>query len=351
MKPGDSKSTIMEATILLNSSSAPINSSYGRRETLCRNAYTDRLILNDTQCSAITAVMILELVITLPLNALMVKGIHKTKMLSSTTWQYILLLGYAGCSLSVVVIPMNIVLFTIYRAKRSCSLEYMAIFLGQINCQFTMYLILLLAMHRYWMTMPSPKLLSSISIKNIAARGFVVAALLLSLLHGGASINFFGTITTSMPNILMKVLDITIGIIVFAIYLRLYIKIRRYIKACRVRFKDDKNVESAVQFDRLGKLPLYMKSLAITIFLILMVLAACYVPFIIMDSWTSWYTFYKSEKAPQKVRFVYYLTYGSVFFTSIANACIVIQRNRDLKLYANSAICMACCNVDVHPAV
>ena len=341
----------MEATSLLNNSSVPINSSYGEEEILCRNAYTDRLILNDTQFGVITAVMILELIITLPLNTLLVKSIHRTKMLSSTTWQYILLLGYAGCSLSVIVIPMNIVLFTIYRTKRSCSLEYTAIFLGQINCQFTMYLILLLAMHRYWMTMPSRKLVTSISMNNITARGFIVAALILSLLHGGASINFFGTIATSMPNILMKVIDVTVGLIVFAIYLRLYMKIRRYIKTCRVRFKDEKNVESAVQIDRLGKLPLYMRSLAITIFLILLALAACYIPFIIMDSWTSWYTFYKSEKAPQKIRFVYYLTYGSVFFTSIANACIVIQRNRDLKLYVKSATYKACCNVDVHPAV
>ena len=334
----------------LNNTSGIVNISHEGKQVLCRNAYMDRLILNDRQYDTITALLIVEMAVILPLNALMIKGIYKTKLVASTTWQYILLLGYAGCSLSLLVIPLNIILFTSERASRSCQLEYITIFIGQINCQFIGYLILLLALHRYWMTVSSQKLHTFFAMTSLTSKSCITLAFVLSLLHGGASVNFFGTIETSLPNILMKALDAVIGIVVSVIYLRLYIKIRKCIKNWRVRFKGDKGTESSIQIEALGKLPTYMKSLAITISLVLLALALCYIPFIIMDSWTSWYTFYRSEKAPKSVRFAYYLTYGSVFFTAIANASVVIYRDRDLRCYMKSVIYMACFDVDVHPA-
>ena len=338
----------MDASNLFNNSSGQVNSSYEEMQVFCRNAYMDRLILNDTQCAIFTAMMVLEMLITLPLNALMIRGIYKTKGLS-TTWQYILFLGYAGCSLSLIVIPLNIVLFTTFRSSRSCTLEYAAIFVGQITCQFTVYLIFLLALHRYWMTVSGQKLPGSFLATHCTSKGSIILISIMSIFHGGASVNFFGTIKTSLPNILMKVVDATIGIVISIIYLRLYLNIHRYVKTCRVRFKDDTAVETKVQTLPKRKLPGNIKNLAVTISIILLVIACCYVPFIIMDSWTSWYTFYKSAKAPQTIRFTYYLTYGSVFFTSIANACIVICRDRDLKFYIKSFIYMECFNTDVHP--
>ena len=339
----------MDTAELDRNLSGMLNTSNCGEQIFCRNAYMDRVILNDTQCGIIAAVMVLEIAITLPLNAFMTKGIHKNKMLASVTWQYILMLGYAGCSLSLFVIPLNIILFTSQRSSRSCQLEYTAIFVGQTNCQFTAYLIFLLALHRYLMTVPYSKLPVSFLTSQYTSRCSIVIVFLLSLLHGGASINFFGAIETSLPNILMKVIDVTLGIIISIIYLKLYIKIRRYTREVRVRFADDKVDGGRVQIQKTDNKPIYLKRLAVTISLILLALASCYIPFIIMDSWTSWYTFYKSEKAPQNVRFVYFLTYASVFFTSIANAIIVIHRNRDLKLFIKSNICMECFNAEVHP--
>ena len=341
----------MNPSSLLNNTSGIINVSYEGKEILCRNAYMDRLILNDRQCVIITTLFIVEMIVILPLNAFMMKGIYKTKFVASTTWQYILLLGYAGCSLSLLIIPLNIILFTTERASRFCQLEYTTIFIGQINCQFIAYLIFLLALHRYWMTVSGQTLPTCFAKVSLTSKSSITLAFALSLLHGGASVNFFGMIETSMPNILMKALDATIGIVVSAIYLRLYIKIRKCIKNWRVRFTGDKGTERNVQTEALEKLPTYMRSLAITISLVVLALALCYIPFIIMDSWTSWYTFYRSEKAPESIRFVYYLTYGSVFFTSIANASVVIYRDRDLRFYMKSVIYMDCLDADVHPVL
>lgn len=331
--------------------SAMINVSEDGSGKFCRNAYMDRMILNKAQCGVITAILVLEMATAMSLNTLLIKGIYKQNMVGSVTWYYVLLLGYAGCSLSLVIMPLNILLFTVYRSSRSCTLEYVTIFLGQTNCQFIGYLILLLASHRYLMTVPHTKLRISCLTSNFASRIVIVSVFGVSLLHGGASINFFGAIETPLPNIAMKIVDVTIGLVICVIYLRLYRRVRQYAANARVRFADNAvHVEQDIITSTERK-PKYIKRLAVTISLILLALASCYIPFIIMDAWTSWYTFYQCQQAPQNVRFIYYLTYGSVFFTSILNAVIIIQRNKEMKLYVKSTICIDFFKSNVHPVL
>lgn len=104
------------------------------------------------------------------------------------------------------------------------------------------------------------------------------------------------------------------------------------------------------QTKRVIRKPKYVKELALTISFVLLALAICYVPFIVMDFWTSWYTFVQSKQAPRKIRFVYYMTYGSVFFTSVANAAIILYRNRDLKALVKATVRdLVCSNAEISP--
>ena len=316
----------------------------------CRNAYTDRTILSKSQSTTLGILLTFELLLTLPLNALLIFGILKTKLSDSTTWRYIFLLGISGCFLGIIVIPINILLFTKERKMRNCDFEYSAIFIGQTVCQFTAYLIFLLALHRYFISLPDAKGSWSTFTSKTGSRRLVICVFIVSLLHGAASVDFFGKVSTPIPNIAMKVIDFILGLMVYSIYLRLYLRIRRYAKQLRVRFNDVPIETRQPQTKRVIRKPKYVKELALTISFVLLAVAIGYVPFIVMDCWTSWYTFVKSKTAPQNVRFVYYMTYGSVFFTSVANAAIILYRNRDLKALVKATVRdLVCSNGEISP--
>ena len=290
-------------------------------------------MLTTEQSIVVAVFFILEILTVVPLNVILIIGICKNKLTDSITWKNITLLGFSGCFLGLFVIPINVILFTAKKWTRWCRMEYAAIFIGQTNCQFTVYIIFLLALHRYFMTRPRKKGRRKILQRLTKSSTQIwMVVFVMSLLHGAASVDFFGMISSSVPNILMKIIDVSLGLIIFIIYLRLYIQIKKYARNFRVTFADSDIKLSQPRPKRMIT-PKYVKETAITIALILLVLAVCYIPFLVMDIWTSWYTFLQSRQAPKNIRFAYYLTYGSVFFVSIGNAVVIIYRNRDLKLF------------------
>ncbi len=307
--------------------------------TTCRNAYSDRIMISKIQCTTITIVLSLISVITIPLNGLIAIAILKTKKTAADplSWYYMLLITLSGCSIGTLVIPVNVVLFTTECQIRNCSLEYSAIFIGQIVCQFSAYVTFLIAIHRYFISTPDRNRRCSFFTSKTGAHKLTIIAFLISMLHGFVSVNFFGKLSTSLPNVIMKAVDFILGLTIYFIYLRLYITIHRYAKNIRVRFQDNFELRP-MHSARIIRRPKYVRSLAVTISLILIALAICYIPFLIMDLWTSFYTFIKEEHSPRNVRFVYFLSYAFVFLTSVANGGIILHRNRDIREFVKVSV-------------
>ena len=75
-----------------------------------------------------------------------------------------------------------------------------------------------------------------------------------------------------------------------------------------------------------------------TIALILLSLAICTFPFLITDLWTGYYSFVKRTKAPQTVRYLYYLSFAPGFMHCTINALLLLYRNQAAAKYVKNAL-------------
>ena len=75
-----------------------------------------------------------------------------------------------------------------------------------------------------------------------------------------------------------------------------------------------------------------------TIALVLLSLAICTFPFLITDLWTGYYSFVKRTKAPQTVRYLYYLSFAPGFMHCTINALLLLYRNQAAAKYVKNAL-------------
>eukprot|EP00794_Sanderia_malayensis_P017053 gene17053-18771_t len=73
----------------------------------------------------------------------------------------------------------------------------------------------------------------------------------------------------------------------------------------------------------------------VTVLLVMISLALCYLPVVAVDLWTGYYTLIKKtpSAAPVWLRFTYYLTFFPAFLNSSLNAGIFLYRNEESRAY------------------
>ena len=305
---------------------------------ICPNAFDQRIILSNLQLLIMATCLIVIILTIIPINLLLVISMVKTRQIIGVSKKYILVMSISDCLLGAVTIPTSLVTFTTYGKLRSCKIEYAAIFMQQFNVHVSVYMIFLLALHRYIKLTPNfqtqrrlPLWVTSVT----GSRCLIVASFFISACHGTMSTRAFGSrIGYSIPSMLLKAQDIGLAITVSIIYIKLFFKIKKHTKTSMVwspmrsgNKATSKNVEK----------PRYVKKLAKTIFMILLAVSICYFPFILFDLWTSFYTYIKKKSAPQMVRFLYYMSWNFTFLNGVINALIIIYRNEQLRRFIRNS--------------
>ena len=299
--------------------------------TYCQNALAARLIMTETQSYIVGVAVAIVAVPTLVVNGLLLLAIMKTKSKAACN-MHIIITTLNGCLSSLTAFPMYIVLFTFYHDERQCFLETISIFFVQIETHVLAYSILALAIDRYFSVRPDFGWSKSVAQWTQSRAGSVLIALtilILSLLHGLVTVDFFVVVKSTIGRIIMMLFNGIIGIGVYAAYLKLYCEIAvhkssvwRILRASRAQGVTDRpNNET----------PVYLREFIKTITILLVAGIVCYIPFIIMDSWTGWYTFRLKTGAPQEVRFAYYMSIIPVFAYSPVNASLFIYRNTKIR--------------------
>ena len=330
----DSRSSLKMQFSRQNVSELQNSSSY----KYCPNALASRLIITSGQSYAVAGAIAFLILPTFLANGLLLFVQTRTKTKSACK-MHTVITTVNGCLFSVTALPMYTVLFTQYHQERNCFLENLSIFAAQTEMHILAYTILVLAIERYFCVRPNFGWSKSASHWMQSKTGSAITAsfiFILSFLHGAVSVDFFGGYKSTVAKVGLVVINGVIALVVYAAYIKLYCEIRVHkISFSKIDRKQEHSSRDNASCDnRAG----YMRKFIKTVSILLIAGIVCYLPFLVMDFWTGWYTFGLKSESPQNVRFFYYLSVAPMFFYSIVNASLFLYRNDQVRAFIRSTL-------------
>lgn len=303
----------------------------------CYTTVAWRMILSPDQNLAIGVSYSFCILPTVILNAALCFALYKTKQLGKTSKFLVFLLSFSDCLSGLISVPGSVILFTLYGNTRNCWYERGLMFFGQTNGHFSLYIIMTLAIQKYFNVRPTfNKGNSCFEGLLESKRGLNVVVLICfgwSIFHGLVSVYFFGYVTSTIPNKILMVLRSVIVIVIYIFYFRLYFSIKRYLKK-KDKSKSMQDVSATTSLNnQREKVKKLYNGFFRTIYFVLIAFAVSYVPVISMDTWTGYYTLFKKTAAPNLPRFLYFLSHSTLFFNCAVNAFLFLRRDEAVSKF------------------
>ena len=301
----------------------------------CSNSmYTGRLHLRKAQNLSIGVLLASTCLPMFLIHFSLVVSLIGAKQLTNTTNVYILILSISDCLQGVVTTPMEASLFILYPDRDNCNLSVTSQFFTYSNTAFSGYLILLIAFDRHIHIRTDLKQNNGCLRKIASKNGSVVllsVCFIQSVLFGVFAI--IGNKYTDLYVAGMAIIDAFLVIVVYVLYIKIYLKVRRHYRECKVYSERGNNSQSP------SATPKYIKKLSKTVLLILMPMAMCYYPIVLVSA----YLFYAASKNDNSdfIQFIYYLLMSPVSFNAMWNASVVFYRNKLLRKYLSNKICVS----------
>ena len=241
----------------------------------------------------------------------------------------ILLLTISDTVMGLVSIPATIALTSIYSYKRDCRLERLVLFFGQANGHFSFYITLMIALQRYAKMRETSNGVSTFTRKILIKSGLKVivwAVFFLSCAHGVVSTYFFGLVKSVVPNILMMILRGLILIAIQVCYYRVYIAVKRHLRTRVMPKVSDVTISSQPDEKKKPRRSRFSK-VNRTVLIVIVLLILSYLPATITDMWTGYYTLFLGITAPMLPRFLFYVSFTTIFMNCALNAGVIIYHD------------------------
>lgn len=300
----------------------------------CYNSFLWRQQLSRTQTNVIAACLILIIPVILTANGALVFALYKTDQTKTMPNKLALLLSISDVMLGLICIPTQVFLFAKFPTTRVCLYELTSIFITQLNAHFSMYIVMIIALQRYFKVNPSLRSRTSWVTEALHSSSgiavLVTTAFVLSIGHGLVTTYFFNTTKSKIPNYVLMCMNMTALITVYGMYVTLFLRVRIHTRNSRQLH--EVNGRQATADGNPGNIT-YFKDFTKTIAIILIIFAICFMPYLIMDFVTGWYSFAKKTASPQMIRFMYYISFTPGYFFSAINATILLYRNKKATVY------------------
>ena len=270
------------------------------------------------------------------LNSVYCCVLYKTKQLKKKAKLLVFLQSFSDFLSGLFSIPGSVVLFAVYGNTRCCSFERILMFFGQANGHLGFYLLIMIAIQRYFACKPLGKFnnrfvrFSLFTFKGLKIT--VVLVIMWSIFHGLVSVYFFGHVKSTVLNIMVMVIRTLVLVLTYIIYFRLYFSIKEHQRDMAAS-KDDLD-ESYIGSPTNKKYSAFVK----TVYLVLIAYAVSFVPILVADCWTGYFTF-RNVYAPRLARFIYYLAHCTFFFNSSINTAIYLYRDEDSIAFLKKKLC------------
>jgi len=309
----------------------------GYRKPYCYTTVAWRTMLSSNQNIAIGITNSLTILPAIVLNSAYCYALFKTGQLKKKSKLLVFLQSTSDFFFGAISIPLSVILFTVYGNTRSCWLERIAMFIGQTNGHISLYLLMLIAMQRYFVV--RPQLGSSrnrfANVVFLSFKGLKIAVLCIvswSAFTGLVSVYFFGHLKSTILNITVMVLRSLLAIMTYIFYFRLYFSVKKHQR------KMTSNRRKALETSHFETVERKYRSCLKTVSLVLIANAISYIPVLVADCWTGYYTF-RDVYAPQMVRFCYYLLHFTLFLNSSINTVIFLYRDGVSRAFLRRTVC------------
>ena len=219
--------------------------------------------------------------------------------------------------------PLCAFLFLTYGNQTKCQLVLTSEAFTLFHRSFSGFLTLLIAVDRYINIRPKFSE-DNCCLKKLKPKCSSVTLTSLCLLWSVASVGLLN-LEKNLRNALLRIcvgtIDISGVVTVYTLYIRVYIKIIRHIKTSVVYSKEK------VQ-NRSTEMPQYTNELAKTIFVIMVIIAACYLPFLLLHIYIS-----NAGGIPISNGLQFSCCLSFLPMNTSLNACIFLYRNQRLQGY------------------
>ena len=280
--------------------------------------------LPTVQTLAIAILIAILIPLTFFTNSLLIMALINCKQLTNITNYLYLCLSISDCVLAVVTLPLTIYAILI----NTCYYVVANSVITKVNVRTSNYTIFLIAIQRYIITkldLRNPTPITAWITSKTGTTVILLSLYLIALLRG--ILNLIQSVDLVIVRLMFTITENLGSLVIGILYMRLYTRVKSSALERTVR-------RSAVPEET----PLYVKRLRKTVFLILVTLAVCYLPFVFLRV-----TWAVMEKAKHHVShdFKFAMAFFVVLFrlNSTLNAVIVISRNRVLRAYARKKIC------------
>ena len=259
-------------------------------------------------------------------NALLVMGLVQRKQLTNTLNYLYLCLSISDCFIAVITLPSNIFVSVF----NSCNYVVTSKIITKLNVRTSSYTIFIIALERYIKTNPNTRQTNRIGSWLTSKTGTI---LMLFTFYSIAIVGGLSTLSQSKAiatmQLLLSVGENLLCLVGFSLYIGLY---------HRTKSAALKKVARAQRGDERPEIPVYVKRLSKTVFLILIALCMSILPVTLLRV-----MMFIMEKAnidiPQYLHLLRAIF--AVFYraNSALNAVIIIKRNPVLKTYVVQKFC------------
>ena len=287
--------------------------------TDCMGDLSLRIDLTTSQQSVITILFSIISPLIVLSNGITIFLLLKLKQLHVTTNRIILCLCISDLLIGVIVCPLWIGLYTVYRNERNCIFETITVFPSITLGHFSVYMITMVAVERYIRITRPLHYQDIITVKKL--NKIVVACGCLALCCGSVATTAFsyGYLTTA--NIVLVTLATIVLCFIFFIYIRLLSRLRRHSRR-----------SVATWTERNPRQTFVMKTF-VTAACILLSLFLCFAPCFVFTFINFIYSATQGRNTSSKVLFITLASYPFFYMNSVINAIIVLRRNRPMHDY------------------
>ena len=274
------------------------------------------------------------------MNSLLIFSFAKAKQFTNSTNVYIIFLSLSDCLLiGAVTLPLGSILHIIYGDKANCILTNFALAFSNFSAKLSGYFTLLIGFDRFMKITTEFKEDNCLLKKLKSKCGSIVLTFLCfasSVVQGGVALLSNKYVIIS---ICVRIIDVIAVITVYTLYIRVYLKVRRHYTGSVVYKKETTGGLGTIN-GKCYSTPRYMKGLTETVLLILIIIAICYLPYLVLNIYLSCIDFHT---VPNTVHLLHTLTLLFVYMNSGLNACVILYRNEEARKYlARKVLCAIC---------
>ena len=298
--------------------------------------FAERISLTSAEATALGAAFSVLIPFTFLSNIMLILSLIRTGQVNKKSNCLILILSISDLFMGAVCMPLTVILFAIYPLERQCTLEIIVqtveIFFGH----FSAYMTVTIGIDRYvnidptlrHLNSPLHRLFSSskVWIPILATFGLTtVTTMILTF----TMITFTKHHNTVL--IVIIILDLVLVLSILVLYVRFYYKIWRHTKT-----KSVYSIEAHINGIKIRAQ--YLARLGVTVFIILIALVICYVPFGIIGIYQAIVAGTNLSLLTRTDVLSFMITTVLVYLNSTLNTVIILYRNEKLRHYVSSCL-------------